>query len=95
MTSISPLSRVTVLLIAVVAVSSLLLASGVQASGSPPATEHYIVRAGDTLWELAGRVTAPEGDRREAVHQIRHLNGLQDSTLMPGQVLEIPDPASP
>ena len=49
----------------------------------------YVVRPGDTLWEIATRQY--DGDPREGVWRIRERNGLRSADgLMPGQVLVLP-----
>jgi Tfp pilus assembly protein FimV len=46
-----------------------------------------VVREGDTLWSIAGRV-APHLDVRVAVDRLVAANG--GAPLVPGQVLEVP-----
>jgi nucleoid-associated protein YgaU len=48
-----------------------------------------VVRSGDTLWSIAGRV-AGDQDVRAVVDAIIELNDLGDVTLQPGQVLRVP-----
>jgi nucleoid-associated protein YgaU len=48
----------------------------------------YIVRPGDTLWEIAAERYG--GDPREGVWRIRDRNGLDAGALVPGQVLALP-----
>jgi nucleoid-associated protein YgaU len=50
--------------------------------------EQYVVRAGDTLWELAAARYG--GDPREGVWHIRRRNSLDARTLQPGMVLYLP-----
>ena len=51
----------------------------------------YVVRDGDTLWELARARVGPEGDPRPLVRDIREANGLAPSSpLLPGSVLTLP-----
>jgi hypothetical protein len=50
----------------------------------------YVVRQGDTLWELARARVGPEGDPRPMVEAIRELNGLATSALLEGQTLRLP-----
>ena len=57
---------------------------------SPAAGEErrYVVRPGDTLWEIA--VERYEGDPREAIWRIQTRNGLESAALVPGTVLALP-----
>jgi len=57
----------------------------------PEPTEQYVVRSGDTLWAIAGRVD-PEADRRAVVYRLMELNEMETPTLLPGQTLELPAP---
>ncbi len=81
--------RLLVLLLVIVTASFLLLASGVRADGGPAPTAPYTVQAGDTLWGIAAE-TSSGGDVRAAVHDLRRLNGLDGSVIVPGQVLRVP-----
>lgn len=54
------------------------------ASGPMPDT--VVVRAGDSLWRIAGRI-APDRDPLAEVDQLRRVNHLRGSSLYPGQVL--------
>ena len=51
-----------------------------------PAPAAVTVRAGDTLWSIAGRV-APDTDPRAEVATLQRLNHLPGAALTPGQVL--------
>jgi Tfp pilus assembly protein FimV len=55
-------------------------------AGPPPSVT---VRSGDTLWDISARVM-PDRDVRDAVAQLRDLNGLDGYGLQPGQVLILP-----
>lgn len=68
----------------------LLLASAVQATGRVAATEEYLVRPGDTLWEIADEHGPDDRDVRDVIEAIRRLNRIDGSIIQPGQVLEIP-----
>ena len=46
------------------------------------------VRKNDTLWSIA-KVLDGERDPRQVIQEIKSRNHLQDSTLIPGQKLEI------
>ena len=48
----------------------------------------YVVRPGDTLWEIATAHYA--GDPREAIWRIERRNGLESGVLVPGQALALP-----
>lgn len=82
-------SRVLVIISTFVVALVLLLASSVMAAGPEPETVDYRVRSGDTLWTIAAEV-APDDDTRGVISQIRHLNDLESSLIMPGQTLVVP-----
>ena len=52
----------------------------------------YVVRPGDTLWEIAMRVAGPEGDPRPVVVDLVSRNGVRDGLIAPGQRLVLPVP---
>lgn len=54
-----------------------------------PATLVVTVQPGDTLWGIASQVD-PGADPRALIAEIRDLNGLAQSGLVPGQVLTVP-----
>ena len=51
--------------------------------------QSVVVQPGDTLWSIAAGAAGTD-DVREVVDRIQELNGLHDSVLIPGQVLELP-----
>ena len=57
--------------------------------GHVPPLKRYVVRAGDTLWSIAGQMDA-SGDRRPVVDSLIRQNHLPEPTLVPGQVLLLP-----
>lgn len=59
--------------------------SGVEGSGVVAVT----VQPGDTLWTISTSLE-PGADPRVLIAEIRSLNGLTQSGLMPGQVLLLP-----
>ena len=59
--------------------------SGAEGSGAVAVT----VQPGDTLWTISTSL-APGADPRVLIAEIRSLNGLTQSGLMPGQVLLVP-----
>ena len=85
--------RLTVVLLAlVVALGAFALGTGRSQAGSPEdrmATERVVVQPGQTLWAVASDAL-PELDPREAIAEIRALNGLQTSVVHPGQALLVP-----
>jgi nucleoid-associated protein YgaU len=59
--------------------------------GRPARMELYVVRRGDTLWEIARSAVGPEGDPRPLVERIRQTNALAPSEqLLPGASLAVP-----
>ena len=57
-------------------------------SGAGRPERSYRVKPGDTLWSIAERTYA--GDPREGVWVLRERNGLDSTTITPGQVLVVP-----
>jgi LysM repeat protein len=49
----------------------------------------YVVRSGDTLWDIA-QAEAGGGDPRPLVDAIVAVNALDDATVRPGQRLLVP-----
>jgi hypothetical protein len=78
-------SRPVLALVAVLAVLALVAA---RPSGGSGPEERYVVRAGDTLWELAAERYG--GDPREGVWRIRERNSLRGSSLPIGAILYLP-----
>jgi hypothetical protein len=75
-------------LVLVLAAVTLLALAIARPSGSSTTEQPYVVRAGDTLWELASDRYA--GDPREGVWRIRERNGLEGDVLPTGTVLYLP-----
>jgi nucleoid-associated protein YgaU len=49
-----------------------------------------VVRAGDTLWEIARARLSEAADPRPFIEEIQDLSGLDTSSLRAGQVLLVP-----
>jgi nucleoid-associated protein YgaU len=78
-------AAVAVLAVALVALARVSAPSADRGTSTVlPAT--VTVRAGDTLWSIAGRI-APEGDPTAEIAQLQRLNHLHGVALVPGQVL--------
>lgn len=66
------------------------MAGAASATGAAPvALEHVTVKQGESLWQLAQAI-APHADPRDVISAIVDLNGLQSSTVTPGQSLAVP-----
>jgi LysM repeat protein len=83
-------SRFLVIISTFVVALVLLLASSVMAAGPEPATVDYRVRSGDTLWTIAEEVAPEDNDVRGVISEIRHLNELDSSMIIPGETLLVP-----
>jgi nucleoid-associated protein YgaU len=75
------------LLLGAVLAAALALAAPRLSSGAG-SEERYVVRPGDTLWQLA--VERYGGDPREGVWRIRERNDLAGAALLPGTALYLP-----
>ena len=80
----STVARIALLALAVLLLWALF--AGESGAGGPERS--YRVKPGDTLWSIAER-TFP-GDPREGVWELRERNGLDGTTIVPGQVLVLP-----
>lgn len=63
--------------------------AGSSAAEQGRATGVVVVQAGESLWQIAQAI-APQADPRETVTTIRELNGLGDTTVVPGQSIVVP-----
>ena len=64
-------------------------ALGGSAPPVPISARSYVVRPGDTLWAIAGRL-APARDPRPVVDAIVRANDVAAGDLVPGQTLVVP-----
>jgi LysM repeat protein len=76
--------RVAVLLLAL----SFLVGVVARPSGSAGRPAVYVVQPTDTLWSIATAHYA--GDPREGIWKLRERNGLDGTTIVPGQRLVLP-----
>lgn len=68
----------------------LFFTASVQAGDAVGATDTHIVGQGETLWEIAAENTAPGGDVRSTVADIKALNQITTSVISAGQTLTVP-----
>ncbi len=51
----------------------------------------FLVIPGDTLWSIAETIPGSENvDLRKVIYEIKKLNGITSSKLIPGQILMVP-----
>jgi len=74
-------------LIILVALSVFLWAAFARSSDASGPERRYVVQPYDTLWAIA---SAGYSDPREGVWEIRERNGLEEATIVSGQVLVLP-----
>jgi LysM repeat protein len=70
-----------------VTLSVLLWATFARSSEATGPERRYVVQPYDTLWSIA---SSGYSDPREGVWEIRQRNGLEEATIVPGQVLVLP-----
>jgi hypothetical protein len=80
--------KLSVLWVVVFAVLALAFSNPRAAGGSAEAGGRYVVKPGDTLWEIA--LDHYGGDPRSAVWRIQERNGLMSGALSPGMTLFLP-----
>ena len=91
-------TRVVVLLTSVALALVLLLAGAVVARADDPTAPvvaettlvAHTVLPGDTLWDIAGEHVAQGDDVRNLIEDIKRINDLDSSVIVPGQVLQVP-----
>jgi LysM repeat protein len=74
-------------IVVLAAVALFLWAAFARSSDASGPERHYVVQPYDTLWSIAATGYA---DPRKGVWEIRERNGLESSTIVPGQVLVLP-----
>ena len=86
------LTLLAALPVVVLAASLVLGSGGAAAEVDAPSNvglSFLTVADGESLWSIAESVS-PQGDPREVIAEIMRLNGLDDSTVQPGQRLALP-----
>jgi Tfp pilus assembly protein FimV len=58
--------------------------------GTSPDTEIVMVQPGETLWDIASRITPAGDDVRETMFDIKRLNAMTTSALDAGQRIRVP-----
>jgi len=74
-------------IVILVALSIFLWAAFARSSDASGPERRYVVQPHDTLWSIA---STGYSDPREGVWEIRERNGLEEATIVPGQVLLLP-----
>lgn len=86
------LSRLLLLVIAVIAAVGFFSGNAEASSSNTPVSFQYVsVGAGQTLWGLAEIYASDEQNKQEWVSELIALNNLTTSTLQPGQRLALPN----
>lgn len=49
-----------------------------------------IVKSGDTLWDLTEQHYQGQEDLRKIIYQIKEINNLEQTEIIPGQIIMIP-----
>ncbi len=82
---------VALALVALAVLTGMLAGAPAAAGGSGRAAvaERVTVAPGETLWQIAERVS-PSADPRDTVARIQELNGLDSSTVAAGRALLVP-----
>jgi LysM repeat protein len=74
-------------IVIVAALALFLWAAFARSSDASGPERRYVVQPYDTLWSIAAVGYA---DPREGIWEIKRRNGLDESTIVPGQVLVLP-----
>ncbi len=52
---------------------------------------YHIVQSGESVWSIAYDTYGDEVDLRKMVRKIERMNGIKQSVIYPGQIIEMPD----
>ncbi len=80
---------VTLALLAIIIVS-IVTSTGAYSIQSTHETEHYWVKKGDTLWDIAKEFSPKGYDIRKMIYQIKEENNMDTSMIYEGAKLQIP-----
>jgi hypothetical protein len=80
--------RMSVLWFVVIGLGLALAFSSPRAAGGSEPAGRYVVKPGDTLWEIAA--DRYDGDPRDAVWRLQERNDLTSPALVPGMILYLP-----
>jgi DNA-binding CsgD family transcriptional regulator len=87
-------TRVVVLLTSVALALAILLLSAVNAraedSSDRASYVAHTVVSGDSLWDIAHAHVGSERDVRDLIEDIKRVNDLTSSVIVPGQVVLVP-----
>jgi hypothetical protein len=75
-------------IVIVVIVAAFLWAVFARDTGASGPERYHVVRAGETMWSIAETTYA--GDPREGVWRLQRRNGIDGTTIVPGQRLVLP-----
>ena len=84
------ITSLTIMMLLVAFASSCLFGFGVAAGSDVMETITVEVHDGDTLWDLAKTYGPKNMDCRRLVYEIQKINGVNASSLVAGQSIEIP-----
>lgn len=84
--------RRAAVLVVVLSIGVVLLAGRAAAAddSGPLRVEVYTVATGDTLWQIASRVTTPGEDIRDVVIRLEELNRMSSVDLRAGEQILVP-----
>ena len=54
---------------------------------------YHIVQSGESVWSIAYDTYGDDVDLRRMVRKIEKMNGIKQSVIYPGQIIEMPDMA--
>lgn len=78
-----------ILLVLVILVVSVLLIGWIKGPSKAERYEPYVIRSGDTLWDIAVEFTPEDRDCRDTIDEIKEVNGIGND-IYTGQVIVVP-----